>query len=264
MERLNKIRDLDDLIHAEFEKYFPKTMESNFSRKYPMTFHISNLFTISTNFIKNSIFDCSETDDFFGVKILFRSQIEHFLRFKYVNINWMKNKSDDVSERYLEFTEAREKLDQIKTAIAEHKLSNPEFEIDSWKKIFEDIPSLKKYSKKVIEQETLKYTYLNIIKTLKEIDKNSGTETSLFGSLIREYSELSSFVHGGAGAHNQMFLFHDKDKRESEYLRICGLAYQMAGTVKLFTLLMIVQTDRDNFEDHYLVLDELIKKENEI
>jgi len=264
MERLEKIRDLDDLVFEEFQKYFPKTMESNFSKKYPKTFHISNLFTISTNFIKNSIFDCSETDDLFGTKILFRSQIEHFLRFQYVNFNWMKNQSDDVSEKYLEFTEARAKLDTIKTAIAKYKLSNPDFEVESWKKIFDEIPGLKKYSKKEIEQQTLKYTYKNIIKTLKEIDKKSENETSFFGSLISEYSELSSFVHGGADAHNQMFKFNDKRKRENEYIRICGLSYQMAGMVKLLTILMIVQTDKEKFKNHYLMLDKLLKKVNEI
>ncbi len=264
MKKLEKLRDLDDLIHAEFEKYFPKAMTSNFSKKFPKTFLISNLFTNSTNFIKNSIFDCSETDDLFGVKILFRSLIEHFLRFQYVNFNWIKCQTDEVSKRYLEFTEAREKLDQIKVAIAQHKLSNPEFEIKSWNKIFEDIPSLKKYSKKEIEEETLKYTYQNIIKTLKEIGEKSKTETSIFSSLIREYSELSSFVHGGAGAHNQIIFFNEQDKREIEYLRIGELAYQMAGTVKLLTLLMIVQTDKESFEGHYLVLYELIKRVNEI
>ena len=264
MERLEKIRALDNLVFEEFQKYFPKTMKSNFSRKYPKTFQISNLFTISTNFIKNSIFDCSETDDLYGVKILFRSQIEHFLRFQYVNFNWMKNQSDDISEKYLEFTEAREKLDKIKTAITAHKLSNPDFEVESWKKIFEDIPDLKKYSKKEIEQQTLKYTYKNIIKTLKEIDKNFGNETSFLGSLIKEYSELSSFVHDGAGAHNQMFKFNDKNKREDEYIRICGLSYQIAGTVKLFTILMIVQTDKEEFENHYLIIDKLLNKVNDI
>ena len=264
MERLEKIRDLDDLIFEEFQNYFPKTVKSAFSKKYPKTFHVSNLFTVSTNFIKNSVFDCSENDDLFGVKILFRSLIEHYLRFKYVWFNWMKTQNDNISERYLEFTEAREKLDQIKSAIAEHKISNPEFEIESWEKIFEEIPSLKKYSKKEIEKETLKYTYKNIIKILKEIDENTENETTFFSSLIGEYAKLSSFVHGGAGAHNEMFYFNDESKRKEEYMRICALTYQMAGTVKLFTTLMIVQTDKNEFEKHYLMLDNLLKKINEI
>ena len=264
MDRIEKIRDLDDLIFAEFQEYFPKTINSNFSRKYPKTFHISNLLTTSTTFIKNSIFDCSETDNLYGIKILFRSLIEHYLRFKYVLFNWMKLKNDSISEKYLEFTEAREKLDYIKSVIAEQKLSDPDVEVKSWQKIFEEIPSLKKYSKKEIEQETLKFTYKKIIKTLKEIDQGSENETKFFGSLIREYSELSSFVHGGAGAHQQMFVLNDEIKRRDEYFRICGLAYQIAATVKLFSLLMIVQTDKEEFTGHYLKVDNLLSKVNEI
>ena len=263
MKMLEKIGELDDLIHNEYEKYFPKTIESKFSKKFPYTFHISNLFTVSTNFIKNSIFDCSENDDLFGVKILFRSLIEHFLRFQYVNFNWMNNHDDEISKKYLEFTEAREKLDQVKAVFSEYKLSNPEFQIKSWRKVFDDIPGLKKYSKKEIEQETLKYNYKNIIKELKVIDDKSDTKSTLFGSLIIEYSELSSFVHGGAGAHKQILLLNNKDIREKEYLRIVGLAYQIAGTVKLFSLLMMVQTDEESFNEHYLTIDELLKKVND-
>ena len=63
MDELENIRDLDELVFEEFQKYFPKTMTSNFSKKYPKTFYLSNIFTMSTNFLKNSIFDCSENDD---------------------------------------------------------------------------------------------------------------------------------------------------------------------------------------------------------
>ncbi len=260
MERIEKIRDLDDLVFEEFQQYFEKSTKSVFSKNFPKTFEISNLFAISTNFIKNSIFDCSETDDLFGVKILFRSLIEHYLRFKYVYFNWVKSKDDETSKRYLEFTQVKEILDKIKSSISEHKLSNPDFEISSWQKIFEEIPELKKYSKKEIETESLKYTYKNIIKKLKEIDEKAEHETSFLGSLLLEYGELSSFVHGGAGAHNQMFVFNDEVKRKNEYVRICGLAYQMAATVKLFTLLMIVQSDKEEFEKHYLIVDNLLKQ----
>lgn len=264
MEKIEKIRDFDDQIFEEFKKYFLKLHKSNFSKKFPKTLHISNLFTTSTNFIKNSIFDCSETDDLFGVKILFRSLIEHYLRFQYVNFNWIKSKSDDSSEKYIQFTQAKEILDQIKSSMTARKQTNSKFEMPSWQQIFDDIPSLKKFTKKEIEIESVKYTYKNIIKTLKEIDKNSETGTTFWGNLIIEYSKLSAFVHGGAGAHNQMIIFNNEMKRMDEYARICGLAYQMAATVKLLTLIMIIQTDKKEFEEHYLALDKLIKKVNQI
>lgn len=264
MQTIEKIRDLDDMVFEEYKLYFPKIMNSNFAKQFPHTLNISNLLTASTNFIKNSVFDCAENDDLFGVKILFRSEIEHYLRFEYIAFNWVKSKNDDTSEKYLEFTQARELLDQLKSAVAEHKLSNPDFTVSSWKEIFDKIPSLTKYSKKEIEEETLKYTYKNIIKTLKEIDKDSEDETTFLGKLIREYANLSSFVHGGAGAHNEMLTFNDKIKRSDEYVRICGMTYQMATAVKLRTLQLLFQTDKEMFGEHCLKLDGLFKELNKI
>lgn len=260
MKKLEKIRELDELIHLIFQEYSPRILGSSFSNRYPETRYISDLFTNSTNFIKTSILDCSETDDLLEVKILFRSQIEHFLRFKFINCTWMKFKDDEASERYLEFTEAREKIDQIKSSIAEHKLSNPSFTVESSKKIFDKILGLKKYTKNEIKQESLKYTYKTIIKTLKDTDKNSSNETPLFRMLIKEHIELSLFIHGGTEAHNQMDIYNDEEKRKNEYLRICRLATLMAATVKNLTLAMIIQTDKGRFLHHLVKLDNLIQE----
>jgi hypothetical protein len=259
MNNIEKIRDLDEEIFEEFKIYSNKVLFSKFSTRFPSTAQLSNSFTISTNFIKNSIFDCSETDDFFGVKILFRSLIEHYLRFSFIWFNWMKTKSDYDAKRYLDFTHAREVLDTIKADIDSYKLSNPDFKIDNWNELLSQIPSCKNLSKKEIEEETLKYTYKNIIKLLKEIDEGK-KDTTPFGSLIKEYSKLSSFVHGGSNCHDELLKFHDEEERQQEYNRICSLTFQMAGTVKLFSLLMLVQTDRHDFENSYLNIDRIIKK----
>ena len=264
MKEIDQLRDWDDEIHKEFESYFPNVFSSKFSNQYPVTTQLSTLFTISTNFIKNSIFDCTENDDLFGVKILFRSQIEHYLRFKYIWFNWVKEKSDETSRRYLEYNEAREVLDSIKSQASEIQLSNPDFRIEDWDDLLNQFPNLKVFSRNEIEKETLKYTYKNIIKTLKQIDESKENPTIFFGSLIKEYSSLSSFVHGSIGSHNELLRFNEEDKRMVENLRICALTFQMAGTVKLFSLLMFVQTDKKDFERSYLKIDRLIKLANGI
>jgi len=259
MNNIEQIRDLDDEIFEEFKIYSNKVLSSKFCSSFPSTVQLSNSFTISTDFIKNSIFDCSETDDFFGVKILFRSLIEHYLRFSFIWFIWMKTKSDYEAKRYLDFTHAREVLDTIKAEIDSYKLSNPDFKIDNWNQLLSQIPSCKNLSKKEIEEETLKYTYKNIIKLLKEIDQGK-KDTTLFGSLIKEYSKLSSFVHGGSNCHDELLTFDNEEERQQEYTRICSLSFQLAGTVKLFSLLMFVQTDREDFENSYLSIDQIIKK----
>lgn len=262
MKELDRLRDLDDEIHEEFESYFQNVFISKFSNQYPVTTRLSTLFTISTNFIKGSIFDCAENDDIFGIKILFRSQIEHYLRFKYIWFNWVSNKNDEASSKYLEYSEAREVLDSLKSQVSEIQLSNPAFKIQDWDDLLDQFPNLKGYSRKEIEKETLKYTYKNIINTLKQIDDSTNQQTTFLGSLIKEYSNLSSFVHGGIGSHNELVRFNEEGKRMAEYMRICTLSFHMAGTVKLFSLLMFIHTDKLDFENSYLKLDRLIKLAN--
>ena len=77
MNEIERIRDLDDEIFEEFQQYFSKIKTSKFSKSYPYTKSLIHIFDTSGNFIKNSIFDISETDDYYGIKILYRSIIEH-------------------------------------------------------------------------------------------------------------------------------------------------------------------------------------------
>jgi hypothetical protein len=91
--------------------------------------------------------------------------------------------------------------------------------------------------------------------------KNNDTFSSdFFGKLIVEYSDLSSFVHGGMKSYQEMMSMNTLDKRQIEYKRICGLAFQMSNSIKLFTLSMYVQTDKKDFSLHYLKIDEILKK----
>lgn len=78
--------------------------------------------------------------------------------------------------------------------------------------------------------------------------------------MIVEYSNLSSYVHGGMKSYNDLTASNTDEKREKEYNRICGLAFQLSNSIKLFTVLMYAQTDRDSFMKHFLRIDEIIKK----
>jgi len=117
MSSLNKIIDLDNAIFEEIKIYFSKISTSSFSKRYPITLQLSNLITTSTKFINESIFNCCENDDLYGIKILFRSLIEHYLRFQLIWFNWVKTQSDTEAKKYLDFTAAREVLDSIKAEI---------------------------------------------------------------------------------------------------------------------------------------------------
>ena len=118
MNVIEKIRDLDDEVFEEFKLYLPKITTSSFVKEYPTTNILMNMFDTSGTFIKNSIYDSCETDNYFGTKILYRSLIEHHIRFKYLFVNWGLTKSDKFARDYLEYNDAREILDLIRAKVS--------------------------------------------------------------------------------------------------------------------------------------------------
>ena len=258
---IEEIRDLDDEIFKEFQIYFPKTIDSIFSKKYSRTNILIHFIDLSANFIKNSIYDNCETDDYYGIKILYRSLIEHYIRFKFVFTKWMLNKDDNFAKDYLEYNEAREVLDLIRAKISEQQLYDPNYKLKDWDIFLKDHPNFKNKTRKEVEEETRKFSFKNIIRFLNHEFKNDETFSSdFFGKLIVEYSDLSSFVHGGMKSYQEIMSMNTDEKRLTEYKRICGLTFQMSNSIKLFSLLMYVQTDKKDFSLHYLKIDEILKK----
>ncbi|RKD16575.1 hypothetical protein BCY91_17210 [Pelobium manganitolerans] len=255
MEKLEKIREIDDEIFECLQEYFPKVKDCNFKKDFPVSFVLILSFDTSANFIKTGILDCAETDNLYGAKILFRSLIEHYLRFKYIFFNWTKTKSDETSEKYFIFSFANDEINSVKAEISKMQLYNPLYKFDSW----DDL--LKKYSKSEIEKQSVNYTYKNIIKFLiKEMNKPDESQIPFLGNIITEYSKLSSYVHGSILATNETMEFSVESKRMTEIIRISSLATQMSASIKLFSLIMLLQNDREKFTESYLKIDALIKK----
>lgn len=264
MNKIEKIRDLDEEIFEILQEYFPKTQDSNFAKNYPETNILINMLDTSATFIKNSIYDCSETDDFYGIKILYRSLIEHYIRYKYIFTKFGSIKSDQFAKEYFEYNDAKETIEIIRAKVSEQQLYNPNFQIKDWDKLLEDHPQFRNKTRKEVENETRKYSIKNIIRFLNnEFRKGNEEMSEYLGKLLIEYSKLSSYVHGGINSYKEMMNSDDK-KRDDEYNRICGLSFQLSGSIKLFNLLMYVQTDKEKFTKHYLDLDVVLKKINTI
>ena len=255
MNRIEEIRDIDDEIFECLQEYFPKVIDCNFQKEFPISLLLIISFDTSANFIKTAILDCAETENLYGSKILFRSLIEHYLRFKFIYFNWINTKSDEESEKYFFFSYANDEINTVKAQISQLQLYNPLYRFNSW----DDL--LKKHSKKEIESEAIKYSYKNIIKFIIELmRKSDNKEIPFLNNIITEYSKLSSYVHGSMLATNETMEFSDKSKREEEIIRISSLATQLSGSIKLFSLIMLLQNDREKFSESYLKIDALIKK----
>ena len=250
---LEDIWEINDEIFECFQEYFPDTPKSQFARKYPITFQLFLDFEISTTFIKSGIFESAESDNIFAVKILMRSLIEHYLRFKYVFFNWARDKSEEAAERYFIFSHESDQLSNFKARIVEIQLSNPHFKFEKWNEM------LTKYSRKEVEDEANKYNYKNIIRFLiKTMKQDEKKEFPFLNRVIIEYSHLSAYVHGGIHGHNEIRKFtQDEPARSNELIRLSSLAAQMQTAVKLFTLICFIQTDKELFSAVYQKMSKL-------
>jgi hypothetical protein len=260
-EKIERLRDLDDEVFEIFEQSNFLTIPFLKNSKIPKTTELLIMFMSGTNFIKNSIFDCIENDDIYSSKILFRSLIEHFLRFKYIYINYLREKSDSKSEYYYTILEISEYLSLSKSIKAVKKINGIDEQtiVEMWTELCDKFPKLKTYDKREIEKFTRNFSIKNIITFLTETISKSDPKEFLLSKMIIEYSELSSFVHGGIFAYKSCFQFSNSLERQKEQERIAGLSYQLCGTIKYFSYLIFYQFDKA-FGPLYLKTEELIKK----
>ncbi|MDP2722224.1 MAG: DUF5677 domain-containing protein [Bacteroidales bacterium] len=264
MNEIERIRELDDDVFEELKIYFPKISASDFIKKFPTTSILMNMFDTSGTLIKNSIYDNCESDNYYGVKILYRSLIEHYFRFQFIFVNWGLSKSDKFAIDYLEYNTAREVLDLIKAKVTEQQLYQSNFKIDDWDMFLKDHPDFINKSRKEVDIESQKVKFNNIIRFLnEEFNKGNKEMSGFLGELIIDYSNLSSYVHGGMTSYREMISHDNFVKREKEYNRIAGLSFQLSNSIKLFSLIMYVQTDRETFSQHYHNLDKILKQINE-
>jgi len=174
-----------------------------------------------------------------------------------------EDKSDDFAHSYIEYGVASEGIELMKAKVSEYQLHDQNIKIKNWADFLKDYPDLQNKTYKEIVDVSVKYTFKNILRFLnKEIQTGDIKMSSFLGKLIIDYSKLSSFVHGGIRSYQEMSSMSNSELRNNEYIRICELTFQISNSIKLFALLMLVQTDKETFAKHYLKLDGLLKRIN--
>jgi hypothetical protein len=98
---LDILHKRDSELHQTVEEFMPLALEFSEKGPIPKTAGVLLSFIASTEFIKNGILDLVETENAYAKYILFRSLIEHFLRFQYIWLRFAEEKSDAPAEAYL-------------------------------------------------------------------------------------------------------------------------------------------------------------------
>jgi len=242
MNFIEDIKSVDEKIHQIMEESFGELIKSISKSTFPSTGKALITLTLKSNFIKNAIFDLCENDDLYSVSILFRSLIEHYLRQQYLFMRYAQEKNDSIGIDYYKYCNMGEDLGYIKSIKYIHKMFDDKNDFDIWGSYCSVKPEFKNLTKIERKSKVDQFNYKNIISFIWNFSKNEEVSNFL-QNIILNYSELSSFVHGGPYGENMMFSNGDKKKRNKKLKNMAELSFTMAKQIKQFTYLFAYQLD---------------------
>ena len=262
MLNINELKVIDNEIFQEFEKStekLPELLKGNF--KY--TSEVCFMYMNTTDFIKMSILENIERENFYCANILYRSLIEHFLRFNYYFFNYALNgKSDEYSRK---FRFALEFNDKISIEKSENSLKKIDNEIhksnqEIIKEIYDSNEDYKKFEIDDLTSFSNELSIKNIISfTQENLSKTELVPSDFFFFFIVQYSKLSSYVHGGMFAHRELIAFSTNKERLRILTVMYGLSLQASTFVKMYSY-MILHTHDPEFLNYYFTISTSIFK----
>ena len=117
MDIVTKITEIKCRFDEAFFKNHKKIVNAMLNSKIPQSGKLFLFFMIITNDLSLSISHLIERGDYYGIKVLFRTQIENYLRFMYIWIRCCKEKNDNCANEFydmLAFKEIKDELNTIK------------------------------------------------------------------------------------------------------------------------------------------------------
>ncbi len=198
---LEKAREKNEDLFLTIKEIMPFFIKYSKKTKHKKT--IMALFSFHTHLltIKNAIIDLSEDNNIYSIKALYRIYLEHLMKGFYIWSRYVEEKNDNVGIEYYSLGTIGENLkygNSIKhlSVIIDAENKN----MDVWDTLCKYDKNLSKLNKKDIKENIEKFDYKNIAKYLIN---NKTSIYNLIPVIISEYSDLSSFIHGGPNASNE-------------------------------------------------------------
>lgn len=209
---LNGVREKNDEYFETIQDIMPSVFTFAKQCQHKKTFLALTNFHTHLLTLKNALIDLSEDNNIYSMKALYRVFLEHWLKGTYIWTRYMKENTDDVGLEYYSLGRVGEELkygNSIKHTSTMLNAETKDFNV--WDILCSYDQNLKKTTKQNIISGTEKFEYRNIVKYI--ID-NKAPGADWVGVVIPEYSELSSFIHGGPGASDQYLSLYNKQFKE--------------------------------------------------
>ncbi len=261
-KKIDELRIFDEEIHALIEKWMPLVLQDSINHNIPNVWQASVMFIMRSNFLKEAIFELSENEDIYSAGILFRSLIEHSVKFQYIFLRWAQEKNDTVGEEYYKFCDLAEDVSYIDSLKYAAKLIDQESISKNPFDILQEIKQeASKHSLKEIQKKSSQFNYRKISEYIvSKVPQN--IVSNFIWKIIPEYSELSSLVHGGPFSERMLYKAFEEDKRVESLSRIASLAFLISCDIKLNAFIIFLNMNR-KFEQCYIEIRKILNKYQE-
>jgi hypothetical protein len=254
IKNIEQLREIDEYLFSEIieGKLAEIAYLSIKNSGFPVTARAFMLFNTKINFLKNSIFNTAEDEDTYSIRILYRSLLEHYLTFFYICSRFLEQRSDIVANEYYEFGDLDEKKKYVEALIKNNGIfSVVNKNVNKLEIIKEMIPELNKITLNDLQEKVNQFKYKNILDYFSNIfdlkktsEKNELINKVLF-SIIPEYSELSSFVHGGPQAEIILASINNEEERIKDVFKYARSSYNWYADTIFWTFTAANQYNKE-------------------
>jgi hypothetical protein len=118
-------READGLLFAVVGEGRAQMWATARTTQFPQTYRALFGFCVKTGTLKTGLFDMVDSNNPYAFKALFRCYCEHYLKFTYIWVRFLQEKTDDVGREFFSFCGAVESRDYLKSiVVAEGLLGN--------------------------------------------------------------------------------------------------------------------------------------------
>jgi hypothetical protein len=166
--------------------------------RFPQTYRAMFAFCAKTNCLKSAMFDLIDAGNSYAFKLVFRCFCEHYLKFAYLWIRFMQEKSDRVGVEYFSYCGAAETRDYVNAVVAAQAITGNTVAAGVAATITDMFPEGAGMSPRELDAVSSRFSYPAILHFLAH-DAPSALlpDRAFLASIIPDYALLSSFVHGG-------------------------------------------------------------------
>jgi hypothetical protein len=231
-------RAADDVYFSLVQEQATPMFERVHTTAFPQTYRAMFAFCGRTNFLKTAMFDMIDSENPYAFNTLFRCFCEHYLKFTYLFVRFLLERSDNPGKEYYAFCGARE-MRQYAAAVVEAQgwIGNSvAADVDAY--VAEHFPQAAHLSARDLKRESSKFDYRSILTALSRHPNVLGPENAALAQILPMYAQLSSFVHGGPASEHEM----QGESLENAVARCkhdAELVFTMTASVLLFTAMVV-------------------------